>query len=111
MAMAVVIPVVLVILLAIVGIIAYMKYGKKRNNSKGSYHAGYVYNYCISLELHKTNVLQKHKNNCDRSILFRFDMSFYFSVHNRKPVEVIREPSKEGVALTGSVPEPARPLR
>ena len=46
--MAVVIPVVLVILLAIVGIIAYLKYGKKKNNSKASYHAGYV---CASINV------------------------------------------------------------
>ena len=37
----------------------------------------------------------------------------YYSAHNRKPVEVVRTPTveKEAVALRGSIPEPARPLR
>ena len=38
---------------------------------------------------------------------------YLLSAHNRKPVEVVRTPTveKEAVALRGSIPEPARPLR
>ena len=64
-AMAVVIPVVLVILLAIVGIIAYLKYGKKRNNGRGSYKPGYE----NLLLIHKQKYISTQSQNHFQSFL------------------------------------------